>query len=164
MKKLLYILFLACLSFNSEGQNKKIYYNLPDNVSAVLERRINEIIVESEKDEYKSQICLEVYKKHDTTQVWIEKLSKDLPALNEVLENTNRFFKYVVNNSEKEIPIVFGADFDWASSLRRKGQEVVNGKDKVSITTQMIIRTGWLIEFRYRAMEAEIIADEMGGH
>jgi hypothetical protein len=162
MKKLLYILLIGCLSFNTKAQSKKIYYNLPDNVSKVVQKRINEIIAKSRGDNYKSQICLEIYSKHDTTQVWIQKLSKDIPALNDVIENSNRFFKYFANDSEKEVPIVFDTDFAWASSLRSKGKEVVNGKQ--SITTITILRTGWLVEFTYKAMEAKIIVDKMGGY
>lgn len=147
---------LLMFAYRANAQTHPIYYNLPDNVSKTVTERIKDILSKSKGDAYSSQVLLEFGKRNDTTMIWIEKLSRDIPELNTMLANTNRFLKCTLNNIDTSIPILFSADFDWAAPLRKK--EVVNNKE--AFTTVTISRGGWLVSFVYSRNAAKIITDK----
>jgi hypothetical protein len=161
MKKYIIAILIISFALHLNAQQQKLYYNFPENIKSQIGLRLNEQLTLSKKDNYSSQTILIVNTRGgDTTLVWIVKFSKDIPELNAVINNSNRFFKYIANSNETDIPIIFEADLDWADPVRK--EKVINNKKIISITSMMW--GGWLIKFVFRGEVAPIIEDKFYGH
>ena len=150
-----------CLAFiflakNGNCQNKKIFYNFPDNVESQVNKRLISAIDDVRSRNRFGKVFIVVNRYADTTQILIANLSPNLSAFNSILENTNRYFRTEIGGGQNDIPIVFPSDFFWSETAYEKGYE--NGR-RANTRIDVLI-SGYSIEFVFKKNEATILEDK----